>query len=75
MTHEQPLEEQVREATTQQRLDEVHRNQAVHRRAEDALDTMPASDLDQATREAVTQERQHEEQVQEKAHMRAASDS
>lgn len=69
------LEEQLREATTQQRLDEEHRNQTVHRRAEDALETMPADDLDQATREALTQERQHEEQQQEKVHMRAASNS
>jgi len=69
----QPLEEQLRESTTQQRLTEEHRDRTVHRRAEDALDTMQAEDLDQATREAVTQERHAEEQRQEKAHMRTAS--
>ncbi|MGG6265993.1 hypothetical protein ACQ4M3_18180 [Leptolyngbya sp. AN03gr2] len=70
MTDGQPLEEQLRQSTTQQRLNEAHRNQTVHRRAEDALDTLQADDLDEAARESVTQERHSEEQLREKAHLR-----
>lgn len=67
------LEEQLRDTVTQQRQTETHRQQTLHRRAEDALETIPAADLDRATREAVTQERQHEEHQQETAHMRAVT--
>ncbi|MBD2078382.1 Hsp20/alpha crystallin family protein [Leptolyngbya sp. FACHB-17] len=65
------LEEKLREATTQQRQAKEHQEQNVHRRAEDALETMQMGDLDQATRETLTQERHQNEQRQESAHLRA----
>lgn len=67
------LEEQLRNTATQNRHAEEQRQQSIHRRAEDALETMPASDLDQAMRETLTQERQHEEQRQEAVQMRATN--
>jgi HSP20 family protein len=66
------LEEQLRDTATENRLQAKHRQQTVHRRAEDALATMSGDDLDPTGREVITQERQHAEQRQETAHMRAS---
>lgn len=68
------LEDKLRTTATQNRLDDEHRQQTVHRRAEDALETMSEGDLDQAVRETVTQDRQHEEHRQDAVHMRAKSE-
>lgn len=67
------LEEQLRDTAIHQRQVEEHRQQTLHRRAEDALGTMQDGDLDEAARETITQERQHEEHRQETAHMRATT--
>ncbi len=66
------LEEQLRDAATEQRLQIEHQQQTLHRRAEDALGNLPADELNQAVRSVTTQERQHAEHQQEAAHMRAS---
>ena len=69
------LDEQQRQAVTEQRQHDEHLQQTMHRQAEDALEKKHDADLGQSTRENITKERQHTEHLQDTTHIRSMADS
>lgn len=65
------MEQKVRDAATQQRQHEEHRQEQVHTRASADLET-PANGIKEEARELTASQRQHEEQLQDQVHTRAS---